>query len=284
MTLGDKIKAARKQKGWTQEQLAEKVHVTAQAVSSWELGKFQPIRTAFEPLSKLLGIPMEAFWGMQGTDSGVDKSALVLHDRMFSEEHMYTFVKSAASSFHMENTLKALPFMKEQHAGKFRKNTNVNGEKILYIYHPLMMACHALAMGLKDDKLIAAILLHDVVEDCPVPVDELPVDDEVKAAVNAVTKKEAAKAHDPAALAAYFANIAQNRYASMVKVLDRCNNVSCMAIGFTKEHMVEYINETETSILPLLENIKDKYPEYHDAAFLLKYQMLSILETIKRIL
>lgn len=284
MDLGERIKKARKQKGWTQDRLAREVDkVSPQSVSQWETGASMPDLLICGKLSMLLGIPAEAFLGIE---ERVDKSKLVYHDRMFSEEHMYTFVKSAASSMYMENTLKALPLMKEMHEGKYRKSKRPDGEKIPYIYHPLMIACHALAMGLKDDTLIAAILLHDVVEDSPVTVQDLKARgfaEAVVAAVDAVTKKGAAKAHDPKALAAYYAEIAKNPYACMVKVLDRCNNVSCMALGFSKQHMVNYIVEAETYILPLLDKIKDEVPEYHDAAFLIKYQMRSVMETVKRL-
>lgn len=36
--IGENIAALRKEKGWTQEQLAEKLSVSAQAVSKWESG------------------------------------------------------------------------------------------------------------------------------------------------------------------------------------------------------------------------------------------------------
>ena len=283
MNLGEQIKQARKQKGWTQEQLAAKFKFSPQTISYWEKGTSEPDLETCGKLSRLLGIPAEVFLGLE---ERMDKSKVVYHDRMFSEEHMYTFVKSAASTSHMEDTLKALPLMKEMHAGKFRKNTRVGGEQIPYIYHPLMIACHALAMGLKDDTLIAAILLHDVVEDSPVTADDLKArgfSEAVVSTVDAVTKKGAAKAHDSKALAAYYAEIAQHPYACMVKVLDRCNNLSCMALGFDEQHMVDYIVEAETYILPLLDKIKDEVPEYHDAAFLIKYQMLSVMETVKRL-
>ena len=55
--------------------------------------------------------------------------------------------------------------------GKFREPMSA---QIPYINHPFTMACHALAMGLEDDELIAALLLHDVVEDCGVSAEELP--------------------------------------------------------------------------------------------------------------
>ena len=39
MTLGEKIQKLRKQQGLSQEALAEKVTVTRQTISKWELGQ-----------------------------------------------------------------------------------------------------------------------------------------------------------------------------------------------------------------------------------------------------
>ena len=67
----------------------------------------------------------------------------------------------------------------------------------------------------------------------------------------------------------------------MVKTIDRCNNISTMAGSFSKEQIARYIAETEEYIFPLLDVLKNEYSEYSDMAFLLKYHMRSILETIK---
>lgn len=40
--LSQNIKKLRKEKGWTQQELADKLFVTRQAVSNWELGKTEP--------------------------------------------------------------------------------------------------------------------------------------------------------------------------------------------------------------------------------------------------
>jgi GTP pyrophosphokinase len=82
----------------------------------------------------------------------------------------------------------------------------------------------------------------------------------------------------------YYRAISENRDAMIVKVLDRCNNISDMAGAFKYPKMAEYINETEQYVMPLLENLKDFYPELHDAAFLVKYQMRTVLTSLKRIL
>ena len=52
--IGNKIAALRKEKGYTQKQLAEKLHVTDKAVSNWERGNNLPDIAILEPLSNLL--------------------------------------------------------------------------------------------------------------------------------------------------------------------------------------------------------------------------------------
>lgn len=42
MSLGDKIAELRRQRGWSQENLAERLGVTRQSVSKWESGTSVP--------------------------------------------------------------------------------------------------------------------------------------------------------------------------------------------------------------------------------------------------
>lgn len=67
MTLGEKIASARKEKGMTQEMLAEQLGVTRQAVARWETGKALPGTANLFMLRQLLGIPLEAA-DMEATD------------------------------------------------------------------------------------------------------------------------------------------------------------------------------------------------------------------------
>ena len=141
------------------------------------------------------------------------------------------------------------------------------------------MACHALAMGLEDDSLLAALLLHDAVEECRplVSLADLPVSAETREIVRLVTKPEQGYSS-----AEYFAAIVKNPKACLVKCIDRCNNLSTMAIGFSPEKVAEYIEETETWYPPLLRVVKEQ-PEFNNAAWLLSYQIKSLLATAKRI-
>ena len=58
-TIGERIKYHRKRLGMTQEQLAERIGVSAQAVSKWENGTSDPSTSNLCALAKLYGIPVE---------------------------------------------------------------------------------------------------------------------------------------------------------------------------------------------------------------------------------
>ena len=81
----------------------------------------------------------------------------------------------------MVQTLRSLSFARAKHKGQRRKDDSP------YIIHLLTMACNALSMGIRDDTVIATILLHDVCEDCGVALSELPINAEVKRAVELMT-------------------------------------------------------------------------------------------------
>ena len=81
----------------------------------------------------------------------------------------------------------------------------------------------------------------------------------------------------------YYAGISASPKAALVKCIDRCNNLACMADGFTKKKMKTYVVETEKYVLPLLDVIKE-VPAYNNAAWLLRYQIITMLETFKRLL
>ena len=59
MSLGDKIAELRRQRGWSQENLAERLGVTRQSVSKWESGASDPSTTNLIALAKLYGLTAE---------------------------------------------------------------------------------------------------------------------------------------------------------------------------------------------------------------------------------
>lgn len=218
--------------------------------------------------------------------AGFGASRWDLRGQVFTIDDLYGYVQAYAEREHAAQTAAALPYARARHEGQFRKGPI----HIPYIYHPLLVACHALAMQLTEDDLIAALLLHDVCEDCvdeqgnPIPPENLPVGPVAQEAVRLVTKPDWQDQHGDWE-DVYYRNISHNRLAILVKLLDRCNNVSMMASGFTHNKMARYITETEHYIVPFLD-ILQASDEASDrrAAFLLRYQLISDLENAKRLL
>ncbi len=192
----------------------------------------------------------------------------------YSAEKMYTFVRGFASGARMPETLRALSFAREKHEGQLRKS----GEP--YFVHPLTMACDALSIGIRDDEVVAAILLHDVVEDCGVSLQELPVSAGVKHSVDLVTFSVMEGETKESAKTRYYNMILTDRAATLTKLVDRCHNVSSMAGVFTKEKLKAYIVETREYVLPLLRKAKQVYPEDADILFILKYHITSVVDSI----
>ncbi len=61
--IGESIRRSRKQKGMTQEALAQALNVSAQAVSKWETGQSMPDIGLLLPLSKALGVGVDELLG-----------------------------------------------------------------------------------------------------------------------------------------------------------------------------------------------------------------------------
>lgn len=270
MSLGENIYRFRKRMGLTQERLAERMEVSFQAVSSWERDEYKPDTEKLILLADVLDVSLTQL------TSG-DPVILEPRETVFNWKHMKTFIKSTAKALALEDTLRSVDFAEEAHKGQTKKKSDIP-----FIYHPLTVACHALSVGIRDDAVIAACLLHDVVEDCGIDYKELPVGEEARQLVKLLTHSADCKVN-PDKMKAYIEGIAANPKAALIKCLDRCNNISTMAQGFTRKKTVGYIEETEKYIMPLLEIVKEE-PMYNNAAWLLKYQMRSTLDIYKRLL
>ena len=192
----------------------------------------------------------------------------------FNSEKMYTYLRGLATGAGMKQTLKAMSFARDTHSGQLRKS----GEP--YIVHPLMMACNAVSIGIRDDTVIATILLHDVCEDCGVSLSELPVDDRVRNAVDLMTFRVMDGETKEIAKNRYYNMLLQSREATLTKLLDRCHNVSSMAGTFSEEKLKSYIEETRVHVLPMLRKAKRMYPEDADILFVLKYHIVSVVDSI----
>lgn len=59
MIFSERLKKEREKKGWSQTELAEKIHVSRQSVSKWETGKNYPSIEVIIELSDLFGITID---------------------------------------------------------------------------------------------------------------------------------------------------------------------------------------------------------------------------------
>ena len=269
--FAQRLARVRKECRMTQNEVAERLNVSFQAVSLWERGETTPEIDKLPEIAALYRVITD--WLLTGKEESAVSIDFEepLSDRLFNEDRMYTYVKTCAVMKRLAQTVSVLPYARELHKGQVRKGR----EHVPYIYHPLLMACHALALGLDDDDVISAVLLHDICEDCGVCPEDLPVNDKTKEAVMLVTKNKEKSTEE------YYKDISENRIASMVKLLDRCNNVSAMSTGFSKRKIVDYINETEKYIYPLLQLAKTRYSRYSNQIFLIKYHLTSVVSTLK---
>ena len=84
VTMGKRIADLRKQKGMTQEQLANQVGVTAQAVSKWENDLSCPDISVLPQLAEVLGVTTDELLGK------VQLRSLTVEDSEKSEKHKHT--------------------------------------------------------------------------------------------------------------------------------------------------------------------------------------------------
>ena len=274
--FANRLAECRKKRNLTQAQVAENLSISFQAVSLWERGETYPEIDKLVDIAELYQVSLD--WLLNGTAANEIGFDNPVTDGIFNTEHMYTYIKTYASAKGFHQTLKALPFAREAHQGQVRKGKSA----LPYIDHPLTVTCHGLALGLEDDPLLAAALLHDVCEDCDKSIDKLPIDDEAKEIVALLTKDF--PSDDLVAEKEYYAKIAQNPKALIVKLLDRCCNISEMSAGFSAERIAEYINETEEIFYPLMQRAKTDYPQYNNQIFLINYHIRSVISTCKHLL
>lgn len=196
---------------------------------------------------------------------------------MANVDKMYTYLRGFLVGAGMNESLKALGFARQQHSSQIRKDGTP------YIVHPLSMACYAVAMGLKEDNIIATILLHDVPEDCGIRIDYLPVNDTIKNAVKHMTIQRFRTDVDKIETKCrYFNELLESREALICKALDRYNNLSDMPLNMSAESVGKNVAETEVLLLPVLKEVKSRYPDLADALFILRTNLEVLVNILKK--
>lgn len=294
--IGKKIKEARINKGLTQNELANKFGydnpISFQSISLWENGNNLPSLDNLIKLADILGVSISYLLEDKHFDIYNQKA-------IYDIEHMKTFIKTKANTFKMKDTIKAIPYAFKAHEGVYRKNSNIP-----YIYHPLSLACRAFALGVNDDHIIAACLLHDVIEDAvltknnevkarsltskeeylrDIRKDDLPVLNKTSELVYLMSHPKVNNNKRGDMLKNYYDALALNPEASLIKCLDRVDNIFGMIYGLSKERQIRFVNETEEYIYKLLDVIKNE-PRYNDAYFILNYEIKNLISIYKKVL
>ena len=91
--IGKNIKKLRKEKNLTQEQLAERLHVTRQAVSNWENGKTQPDIETLSVLAEVFEVTVEDL--IYGNTTASNGASIVIEKTKEKGIDGYTTMKKA---------------------------------------------------------------------------------------------------------------------------------------------------------------------------------------------
>lgn len=163
-----------------------------------------------------------------------------------NESTMYTYLRGRLDGPGFEQSRAALVFARKAHSGQTRKNGKP------YIVHPLSMACDAIACKGATDEIVATILLHDVCEDCNIPLSALPVNDVVKRGVKLMTIKPLQGEEKSETKRRYFNELLDSKEAIVAKAFDRYANLNDMDGALSEEAIVKNIKETHGLLMPVL--------------------------------
>lgn len=196
---------------------------------------------------------------------------------MANVDKMYTYLRGFLIGANMTESIKALSFARQQHSLQTRKDGTP------YIVHPLSMACYAVALGLRDDNIIATILLHDVPEDCGVPVEFIPVNNVIRNAVKHMTITKFDTDIDKIETKCrYFNELLESREALICKALDRYNNLSDAPLSLSPDAIAKNVAETEILLLPVLKSAKSVYADLADALFIMRTNLEVLTGILKK--
>lgn len=186
------------------------------------------------------------------------------------------FLKGFALGKNFTQTLKAINAATIIHEGQTRKS----GEP--YIEHPITVAAYLLSLGIHDDITLASSVGHDIFEDCNITEADFKsrfgIEDDVISVMKTLTNVEGMTTQ------LYYNLIAKDIRASLIKIADRCHNVSTMAGVFSIDKVKQYIQETYDYVIPLIKHIKQYHPEYSDQVYIMKMQLESNCKGFKALI
>ena len=186
---------------------------------------------------------------------------------------MYIYLRGRLGDPEFKQALVALAFAYRAHAGQSRKD----GQP--YIVHPLAMACDAIACKGATDNMIATFMLHDVCEDCNVPLSALPVNETVKYGVKLMTIRPFSGEEKAETKKRYFHELLYSLEAVVCKAFDRYMNLidAVRSHGLSTEAIVKNIRETDELLMPILKEAKRRYPKHSDMLHIIRTSLKNTL-------
>lgn len=197
---------------------------------------------------------------------------------LYSIEEMECELSDAMVRSDLKQAGQAFEYARLAHKGQLRK------EGLPYIIHPMTLAYSAIRQGITDDEIIAVMFLHDVCEDCGITVEQLPFSQTIKDAVWSVTFQRHDNETKADAKKRYYEKVRKNKIGKLVKIFDRCHNVSAMGEVFSNEKIGRYIEETKQYIIPLIADSMEDYPEYAHVLFGMEYHIKSVMYMAQAVL
>lgn len=208
-----------------------------------------------------------------------EKKIIEMYEEFNKEDRMiynssYMFLKAIAIDNNYQQMLIALAIARRMHEGQHRKDGTP------YLLHPLKVCSTLYSYGVKDDVILAAALLHDVIEDCQ---DKLPLGGkeliseyglsvEVYEIVKLLSKESGLTDYE---LSIYFDKIKHNPKALLIKLADRLHNSQTL-FTFSHDKLKKYIRETNMFLIPMARYGKSYYPKYANAFSMLKSNIYSL--------
>ena len=173
--------------------------------------------------------------------------------------------------------LTAMQYAKPFHGGK--RKDNITPE----FQHQLEIALFITNLTIDEpENTIALSFLHDSCEDADLDIDEVgnKFGIEIKTPLWLVTKKYKGTKKSTEE---YYDSISRDKVASILKGVDRINNVNSMVGVFSIEKQKEYIIETEKFVLPMIKKAQDLFPSQDGAYETIKYVLKSQMKLIQAI-
>ena len=132
--------------------------------------------------------------------------------------------------------------------------------------HPMTVTLYlttlAPTFGTQAEHILAASLLHDVLEDKPFTIEEMRLrfGDRVTNTVVALSHKQRLDPEATRTKDDYYSRMYLDPAAGIIKAADRIHNLGSMIGVFTPEKQASYVVETRYYILPMLKRSREQHP------------------------